>query len=105
MCACVGHPQSNGSYYEVASTETRRWQSMGAQGCCFVDQDAEVPTTINIVVEPPIGFNHYLYGNSTETNAVHKFPVYGTIKLLYCIVLYCIVLYCIVLYCIVLYCT
>ena len=37
------------------------------------------------------------------SNAVHKFPVYGTIKL-YCIVLYCIVLYCIVLYCIVLYC-
>ena len=28
------------------------------------------------------------------SNAVHKFPVYGTIKL-YCIVLYCIVLYCI----------
>ena len=47
------------------------------------------------------------------SNAVHKFPVYGTIKfycivlcciVLYCIVLYCIVLYCIVLYCIVLYC-
>ena len=37
------------------------------------------------------------------SNAVHKFPVYGTIKL-YCIVLYCIVLYCIVLYCIVLRC-
>ena len=37
------------------------------------------------------------------SNAAHKFPVYGTIKL-YCIVLYCIVLYCIVLYCIVLYC-
>ena len=46
MCACVGHPHSNGSYYEVA------------------DQDA---ATINIVVEPPIGFNRYFYGNSTET--------------------------------------
>ena len=31
------------------------------------------------------------------SNTVHKFPVYGTIKL-YCIVLYCIVLYCIVLF-------
>ena len=68
MCACVGHPHSNGSYYEVARTATRRWQSMCAQGRCFVDQDAgEVPTTIRIVVKPPIGFNRHVYGNSTET--------------------------------------
>ena len=67
MCACVGHPHSNGSYYEGARTAIRRWQSMCAQGRCFVDQDAEVPTTINSVVEPPIGFNRYFYGNSTDT--------------------------------------
>ena len=55
------------NYYEVARTATRRWQSKYAQGRCFVDQDAEVPITIHIAVEPPIGFNRYFYGNSTET--------------------------------------
>ena len=37
------------------------------------------------------------------SNTVHKFPVYGTIKL-YCIVLYCIALHCIALHCIALHC-
>ena len=63
----MGHPHSNGSYYDVARTATRRRQSMCAQGRCFMDHDAEVPTTINIVVEPPTGFNRYFYGNSTDT--------------------------------------
>ena len=51
----------------VARNATRRLQSMCAQGRCFMDQTAEVPTTINSVVEPPIGFNRYFYGNSTDT--------------------------------------
>ena len=37
------------------------------------------------------------------SNAVPKFPVYGTIKL-YCIVLHCIALHCIALHCIALHC-
>ena len=37
------------------------------------------------------------------SNAVHKFPVYGTIKL-YCIALHCIALHCIALHCIALHC-
>ena len=67
MCARVLVIRTVTDYYEVTRTATRRWQSMCAQGRFFEDQYADVPTTINVVVDPPIGFNRYFYGNSTET--------------------------------------
>ena len=44
-------------------------------------------------------FDHdcILYNFLLYTNAVHKFPVYGTIKC-YCIALHCIALHCIALH-------